>query len=77
MPNVFDHYDHPENRLSHALAVCLHADRALLRGFPRMDRGTPPVAPRQLDHHRQSLSSESSETEERRRNGKGLPDIVI
>ena len=33
MRNLFDQYDQPENRLSHALAVCLNEDRRLLTKF--------------------------------------------
>lgn len=33
MRNLFDQYSQPENRLSHALAVCLDEDRRFLREF--------------------------------------------
>ncbi len=33
MRNVFDQYGQPENRLTHALATCLHEDRAFLGEF--------------------------------------------
>jgi hypothetical protein len=33
MRNVFDQYQHPENRLTHALACCLDADPRLMRSF--------------------------------------------
>ena len=43
MRNLFDQYDQPENRLSHALAVCLHEDRTLLRGFLAWIGAKPPL----------------------------------
>ncbi len=33
MRNIFDQYEHPENRLTHALGCALHEDARLLRGF--------------------------------------------
>src|SRR5207245_176665 len=33
----FDQYDQPENRLTHALAVCLYEDRGLLQEFLAWD----------------------------------------
>lgn len=41
MRNVFDQYGQPENRLSHALATCLHEDRAFLKEFLAW-AGAPP-----------------------------------
>ena len=39
MRNLFDQYDEPENRLSHALAICLHEDRTALKPLPDTVRG--------------------------------------
>ena len=36
MRNVFDQYDQPENRVTHALLSCLHNDRQLIRPFLNM-----------------------------------------
>jgi len=33
MRNIFDQYDQPENRLTHALVSCLSEDRKLLKLF--------------------------------------------
>jgi hypothetical protein len=75
MRNVFDQYDHPENRLSHALAVCLHEDRALLRGFLAWLGVKPPTLASKLTLVEQSLPGDPPESEEAERNG--LPDIII
>jgi len=75
MRNLFDQYSQPENRLTHALAVCLDEDRALLGGFLAWV-GASPLKPRDLSIVEQSLPGDPPETEvdaERR----GLPDIVI
>ena len=44
MRNVFDQYSQYENRLTHALACSLEADRVLLRKFCRwvLDGNAPP-----------------------------------
>lgn len=76
MRNLFDQYSQPENRLSHALAVCLHEDRALLRGFLSFVRARSPLKASALVIVEQSLPGDPPETEadsEKR----GLPDIVI
>jgi len=36
MRNVFDQYDQPENRVTHALLSCLGNDRKLIRPFLNM-----------------------------------------
>jgi hypothetical protein len=76
MRNVFDQYNHPENRLSHALAVCLDEDRALLRGFLAWVGVKPPARARRFMIAEQSLPGDAPETEEEGE-PKGLPDIVI
>lgn len=76
MRNVFDQYDQPENRLSHALAVCLHEDRPLLCGFLAWVGVKPPARARQLMIAEQSLPGDPPETEDEAER-KGLPDIVI
>ena len=64
MRNLFDQYNQPENRLSHALAVCLHEDRTLLRGFLRWTGVKPPVRATQLLITEQSLPGDAPESEE-------------
>ncbi|MDP3768947.1 MAG: hypothetical protein Q8S13_13100, partial [Dehalococcoidia bacterium] len=73
MRNVFDQYNQPENRLSHALAVCLHEDRALLRGFLTWVGVKPPARAEELMVAEQSLPGDAPETEEQAER-KGLPD---
>ncbi len=76
MRNLFDQYSHPENRLSHALAVCLNEDRLLLKGFLECVRVKPPMPARSLRLIEQSLPGDAPESEtDAERNG--LPDIVI
>ena len=76
MRNLFDQYSQPENRLSHALAVCLDEDRALLQGFLAWVGVRSPVRAKDLLIAEQSLPGDppESETETER---KGLPDIVV
>lgn len=76
MRNLFDQYSQPENRLSHALAVCLDEDRALMQGFLAWVGVRSPVRAKDLLIVEQSLPGDppESETETER---KGLPDIVV
>ncbi len=75
MRNIFDQYVQPENRLTHALACTLDADRSLLRPFLRWAgaRDIPPV--RQLRITEQQVPGElvSGDEEE----GRGLPDASV
>ena len=65
MRNLFDQYDQPENRLSHALAVCLHEDRVLLHDFLSSWIGIePPRKSAELVVVEQSLPGEPPESEE-------------
>lgn len=76
MRNLFDQYDQPENRLSHALAVCLNEDRAFLHRFVAWLGVEPPVRATKLLVAEQSLPGDPPEAEEQAER-KGLPDIVI
>ena len=76
MRNLFDQYNQPENRLSHALAVSLHEDRALLGGFLAWIGVKPPGRDGKLLIDEQSLPGDPPEPEEEVER-KGLPDIVI
>jgi len=74
--NLFDQYNQPENRLSHALAVCLHEDRRLLESFLLWAGISPPSKNSRLFVVEQTLPGDSPEPEEDAEH-KGLPDIVI
>jgi hypothetical protein len=76
MRNLFDQYSQPENRLTHALAVCLHEDRTLLRRFVAWIGVKPPAHAAELQIVEQSLPGDPPESEEEAER-KGLPDIVI
>lgn len=76
MRNVFDQYVHPENRLSHALAVCLEEDRPLLRAFLAWVGVKSDKRAQALMIDEQSLPGDAPATEEEAER-KGLPDIVI
>lgn len=76
MRNLFDQYEQPENRLTHALAVCLNEDRELLGAFVSgLGIGDAPDAKR-LIVDEQALPGEegAGEADAEQR---GLPDIVI
>jgi hypothetical protein len=76
--NLFDQYRRPENRLSHALAICLDEDRRLLQRFLGFVGAEPPARARRIAIVEQSLPGDppdiDSEEEAERR---GLPDIVV
>lgn len=76
MRNLFDQYEQPENRLTHALAVCLSEDRSLLGLFLGW-LGLPPPSPADrliVEEQRLPGEAEPPEAEAERR---GLPDLVI
>lgn len=75
MRNLFDQYSQQENRLTHALAVCLDMDRFLLKRFLHWLNIAPPKNARLLVEE-QTLPGETqpSEDEAERR---GLPDLLI
>jgi hypothetical protein len=76
MRNVFDQYKHPENRLTHGLAVCLSEDRKLLRDFLKWLGVRPPTRATALGITEQSRPGDPP-TSEDEADRKGLPDIVI
>jgi len=76
MRNLFDQYNQPENRLSHALAVCLDEDRRFLREFLAWVGVKPPVRVADLTVIEQSLPGDPPESEEEAER-KGLPDIIV
>jgi hypothetical protein len=84
MRNVFDQYSQPENRLTHALGVCLNEDRALLREFLAWIDVRPPKSPHALLVEEQRLPGDEDErdsrgevTDEREAERRGRPDLVI
>lgn len=77
MRNIFDQYEQPENRLSHALAVSLNEDRGLLRSFLSWTGITPPAHPRRLMIVEQSLPGDPPSAELEEEQNDSLPDIVI
>ncbi|MDR5728438.1 MAG: hypothetical protein RB191_13505 [Terriglobia bacterium] len=73
MRNVFDQYNHPENRLTHGLMSSLAADPALLRRFIQWATGErAPTG--QLRVLEQTLPGEEESTDEEDAERKGLPD---
>jgi hypothetical protein len=76
MRTLFDPYDQPENRLTHALVSCLANDGRLLRDFVEWTTGRRIPARRMVRIVEQTLpgEEESSEEEAERR---GLPDAWI
>jgi hypothetical protein len=75
MRNVFDQYEQPENRLTHALLCSLDADRHLLQAFVRWVTGREKSAAR-LSVDEQSFPGEAAagaDDGERR----GVPDACI
>ena len=76
MRGIFDQYEQPENRLTHALVSCLAEDKRLLRHFVRwLLKGGPPPRAR-LNLLEQQLPGESPVSEEEAE-ARGLPDAWI
>jgi len=75
--NIFDQYKEPENRLTHALATCLHRDPALLRRFLKWTTGADPKGRGRLQILEQRIPGQPQETETDCDEGKGLPDMWI
>jgi hypothetical protein len=75
MRNIFDQYEQAENRLTHALAATLDADRSLLRPFLKWSGAGPLPAVSNLDVTEQQVPGEYSSGEER--TDSGLPDACI
>lgn len=73
MRNLFDQYDQPENKITHALMVALDQDRALLKGFLKSIKVKPPVKPEELELEEQTIVGQL-ETPEPEADRKGLPD---
>jgi hypothetical protein len=76
MRNIFDQYDQPENRLTHALTCALDAEPQLLVDFVRWVTGKRPPT-KSLNIVEQNLpgAEDTDDTDESRR--RGLPDAWI
>jgi len=75
MRSIFDQYDAPENRLTHALGCCLERDRRLLRAFIRWATGRGQLPGGELAVLEQQVPGTpvaAGENEEA-----GLPDLWI
>jgi hypothetical protein len=73
MRNLFDQYNQPENRLTHALVSALAEDEKLLRQFIRWITGKSPTKPHKLVVLEQRLPGEPEITVEESER-RGLPD---
>lgn len=76
MRNVFDQYGQLENRVTHALAVSLSEDPALLRAFVREFGVSSPPAGAHVVVEEQSVPGEPQPSEEEAER-RGLPDAWI
>lgn len=76
MRNLFDQYNEPENRLTHALMTSLNEDRKLLSGFIKwaIDRPAPDA---NLEVLEQSWPGELEPQNLEKQQNKGLPDGCI
>jgi hypothetical protein len=73
MRNIFDQYDKTEDRLTHAIAVTLHEDRAFLSEFLKLTNDFFKDDPRKLTILTQQLPGESTSA----RPGQSRPDLII
>jgi hypothetical protein len=72
--NIFDQYDGPENRVTHALMTALNEDRKLLGRFLQdFVKGWPKTAPGRLRVLEQQLP-DSDEEAEKDLERRGIPD---
>jgi len=77
MRNLFDQYEQPENRLTHALVCCLARDRRLLRQFVQWATGEACPPWRNLSILEQRLPGELEAPDEDVAARRGLPDAWI
>lgn len=76
MRNLFDQYNQPENRLTHALLSCLSRDHRLLRRFVRWIPETHRIS-KAIEVLEQALPGELGEISETDAERRGLPDGCI
>lgn len=81
MRNIFDQYEQPENRLTHALACSLYKDHNLLKSFlfdllqvPHRSINNLKVLTQSLPKHLENCFTKPKESKDL---NNGLPDIVI
>lgn len=74
MRNLFDQYNQPENRLTHALACCLNEDEKLSKQFIKWAIKEPPPSKIVITEQRLPGEAEYSDEELEER---GLPDVWI
>jgi len=74
MRNVFDQYDTPENRLTHALSVTLHEDKVFARRFLRYCGIKPPERRIEITVSEQSSGRQSGQG---RKRAPSIPDLAI
>lgn len=77
MRNVFDQYDQPENRLTHALICALENDRSLLVPFLRWAGAKDIPSPSRLRIVEQGMPGELVTVDEDEAERRGLPDASI
>ena len=79
MRNVFDQYEQPENRLTHALATALHEDSELLGSFVRWAFGELPrgVGPLKIVEQRIPGELEREGQDAKGQEASGIPDAWI
>jgi len=75
MRNIFDQYESPENRLTHALVSTLHSDRALVRPFLRWLKAKNVPGRRRIRIEEQRVPGQEAESDEE--GEEGLPDACF
>jgi hypothetical protein len=73
MRNLFDQYNHPENRLTHSLISSLASDGALLNKFIKWITGEKPPNSR-LSVAEQTVPGDEKPQDEEEAECRGLPD---
>jgi hypothetical protein len=74
--NIFDQYQHPENRLTHAFFTSLDRDRELLKDFLRLFVKTEHANAGSLEISVQAFPG-TPELEENQVGGRGVPDAWV
>ena len=75
MRNVFDQYDQPENRLTHALVSTLENDKSLLRHFLRWLKSRNIPSLKSIHISQQQVPGQEEEYEKEGQDG--LPDACF
>jgi hypothetical protein len=78
MRNIFDQYEQPENRLTHALACCFAEDTKLLKQFVKwLTEQRQRVLPKKLEILEQQVPGGREQFAEDEAEKRGIPDIWI